>query len=332
MPDPDTIDVAEWKDVMQILGVETHEDAILAQVTDTAGKRYRLLLSPQGVIRVEESLDEGDTWNFVGYCVQADSAGDISVGDVATDGMTITKPDPSATTTPLAINDGTDDSFAIGWDGNATLATGKLTIRASAGYIYLIHTTDGTTEDVRYRIGLSSAGVPDMSASTDGGSNYATVFYNALYANRTANRVLATPNGSTGAASFRALVAADLPTVTRAKGGTGVTATQESTVTVNTTNATAGNTNKCWHNGIVASVAYNFSLNSTLANNDTVVVGTVPSAYRPPYDMPCMVYVSAAFTVAVVIAASNGNITVRNTSGSSIATSAVIRIGATYAI
>lgn len=41
--------------------------------------------------------------------------------------------------------------------------------------------------------------------------------------NRTANTVLAAPNGSAGGASFRALVAADLPTVTVAKGGTGAT-------------------------------------------------------------------------------------------------------------
>ena len=40
---------------------------------------------------------------------------------------------------------------------------------------------------------------------------------------RTANTVLAAPNGSAGGASFRALVAADLPTVTVAKGGTGAT-------------------------------------------------------------------------------------------------------------
>lgn len=44
---------------------------------------------------------------------------------------------------------------------------------------------------------------------------------------RTKNTVLAAPNGSNGAAAFRALVAADLPTVTIAKGGTGKTTAAE---------------------------------------------------------------------------------------------------------
>lgn len=233
----------------------------------------------------------------------------------------------------LAIKDQSNESdiFTVDWNGTTALSTGKLTIKATAGYTYLIHTTDGTTEDVRYRIGMSGVDVPDMSASTDGGATYQTVFYNAIYAGRAANRVLASPNGSTGAASFRALAAADLPTVTRAKGGTGVTATQESAITVNTSNVTVGNTHKCWHNGIVASLAYVFSLKNTLANNTPIAVGTVPSGYRPPYDMPCAVYVSTGVNVQAVVS-SGGTITLRNTSGGNIGSASTIRIGATYAI
>lgn len=53
------------------------------------------------------------------------------------------------------------------------------------------------------------------------------------YANKTKNYVLAAPNGSNGAPSFRALVAADLPTVTVAKGGTGMTtATNKNAVVI----------------------------------------------------------------------------------------------------
>lgn len=43
------------------------------------------------------------------------------------------------------------------------------------------------------------------------------------YASKTANYILASPNGSNGAPTFRALVAADLPTVPTTKGGTGLT-------------------------------------------------------------------------------------------------------------
>jgi len=47
-------------------------------------------------------------------------------------------------------------------------------------------------------------------------------YYNSNIS-RTANTILAAPNGSAGTASFRTLVAADLPTVTAAKGGSGQT-------------------------------------------------------------------------------------------------------------
>ena len=53
------------------------------------------------------------------------------------------------------------------------------------------------------------------------------------YASKTKNYVLAAPNNSNGAPSFRALVAADLPTVTVAKGGTGMTtATNKNAVVI----------------------------------------------------------------------------------------------------
>jgi hypothetical protein len=45
----------------------------------------------------------------------------------------------------------------------------------------------------------------------------------ATLASQSANRIFSSPNGSSGQPTFRALVAADLPTVTIAKGGTGLT-------------------------------------------------------------------------------------------------------------
>ena len=57
----------------------------------------------------------------------------------------------------------------------------------------------------------------------DGTAN--TADYYLLNTTQSANQVFASPNGSSGKPSFRALVAADLPTVTYAKGGTNVAAT-----------------------------------------------------------------------------------------------------------
>ena len=65
-----------------------------------------------------------------------------------------------------------------------------------------------------FTTGYASSGYVGLPLSiANGGTGASTA---------TANRVFAAPNGSNGAPSFRALVAADLPTVTVAKGGTGV--------------------------------------------------------------------------------------------------------------
>lgn len=234
----------------------------------------------------------------------------------------------------LAIKDQSNESdiFTVDWNGTTALSTGKLTIKATAGYTYLIHTTDGTTEDVRYRLGMSGVSVPDMSASTDGGATYGTVFYNALYAGRAANKVLASPNGSTGAASFRALVAADLPTVTRAKGGTGVTAKQASTVTLS--DSTAG-TNYCWHNGVLATVTLGaLKVSSVLNDSANRKIGNVPANYRPASTVYA---VGAGSNDALngkvfIMIGSNGDVTLYNRTGANIATTASMYFTVTYAI
>jgi len=69
---------------------------------------------------------------------------------------------------------------------------------------------------------------PPLNASASTGSvtiSLAANYGDTLnpYASKTANFVLASPNGSAGVPTFRALVAADLPTVTVAKGGTNIT-------------------------------------------------------------------------------------------------------------
>lgn len=149
------------------------------------------------------------------------------------------------------------------------------------------------------------------------------------------NRVFASPNGSTGEASFRALVAADLPTVTIAKGGTGVTERQESTVTVTTANATVyNNVNYCWHNGIVGSVQLAVDLKAALANGSTLAIGTVPSGYRPPHAVFGSLYTSGTVVTGNVYAMlkADGTITLNNRSGGNIGTNTNIYMSFTYAM
>lgn len=90
---------------------------------------------------------------------------------------------------------------AQSWEPHAPASAGGVTsVTASSP----LASTGGTTPEI------SLSGVVPVA---NGGTGVATAAQ---------NRVLATPDGSTGAPSFRALVAADLPTVTVAKGGTGV--------------------------------------------------------------------------------------------------------------
>jgi hypothetical protein len=87
------------------------------------------------------------------------------------------------------------------WEPHAPASAGGVTsVTASSP----LASTGGTTP------AISLSGVVPVA---NGGTGVATAAQ---------NRVLATPDGSSGAPSFRALVAADLPTVTVAKGGTGV--------------------------------------------------------------------------------------------------------------
>jgi hypothetical protein len=71
--------------------------------------------------------------------------------------------------------------------------------------------------------GMNVAGYVKNSASgvLSGGNSLSVT--GADFGSQTANTVLAAPNGSAGNPTFRSLVAADLPTVTATKGGTGQT-------------------------------------------------------------------------------------------------------------
>ena len=206
--------------------------------------------------------------------------------------------------------------------------------------IRIYHRASGS-EDFRFDFYIDSNGNPAMRASLDAGSSWKYPYLNQL-SSRTANTVLAGPNGSNGAPSFRALVADDIPnlnaskitggTLGTARGGTGVSGRQSSTITVDTSNVTVGDTNHCWHNGVVCSFSYNFKTKASLANNGTLAVGTLPSGYRPPYAFVGSAYTSTSSAQVDVTISTAGVITIRNVSGAAIATSVTIRVGGTFAL
>lgn len=248
-------------------------------------------------------------------------------------------------------DDARSNALAVDWSGNLSNAgaiTSVGTIASGGAFlahdgrerfggtdalIRIYHRDANDAEDFRFDFYVNSNGNPAIRSSFDAGSSWLYPYPNQL-ASRSANTVWAAPNGSNGAPSFRKLVAADLPTVTTAKGGTGVTATQESTVTGNTSNVTVlSQYNHCWHNGIVCTVTFGFNLKANLASGATLNVGTVPEGWRAPYTVHCAVYGSTAAVGGMqAYLLYTGTITIRNNSGAAVGTSPNIYVTATFAL
>ena len=115
----------------------------------------------------------------------------------------------------------TNGTEYIGLRSPAALAASyNLTLPTSAGTVGQVLSTDGTgvlswssasgVSSVSGTSPISSSGGATPAISLD--ANYGDTLN--PYASKVANRVLASPNGSAGAPSFRALVAADLPNTT----------------------------------------------------------------------------------------------------------------------
>lgn len=144
--------------------------------------------------------------NYTSYCASASHshnyAGSSSAGGSATSAVSV-----------IDYGD-TTKLIQIGYAGTGLTSS---TCSYLAGY-----TASGTkiknisAAEVKTWLGLGSA------AYTSSGDYY------TASASRTQNTVLAAPNGAAGKAVFRALVAADLPVVTAAKGGSGKTTLADS--------------------------------------------------------------------------------------------------------
>ena len=81
-------------------------------------------------------------------------------------------------------------------------------IYVSGDYLYIQGYNSSGTSTCQYRFNLTDWGIAFRPYSSGAWQSWESHIYNAL-ASRTANTVLAAPNGSAGAATFRALVPAD---------------------------------------------------------------------------------------------------------------------------
>jgi len=135
--------------------------------------------------------------------------------------------------------------------GNANLRYGR--VQADASYVYI---TSRPTGDARtqWRLRKSDGNVQYRTYASGAWGSWASPFWYAP-TSRSANTVLAAPNGSSGSASFRSLVAADLPTVPISKGGTGKTTAADARAALgitrgNLTNDSTGCTTHTFFSGL----------------------------------------------------------------------------------
>lgn len=117
--------------------------------------------------------------------------------------------------------------------------------------------------------------------------------------------------------------------VSIANGGTGQTGlTSETTVSnIFTTNSNATiNTAACTKWGKIAILNATFKLKASLAANGTVSIGTLKTGYKPVL----AAFVGSSSLIGTIT--TSGDITIRNTSGSSISTSTTCYIQSIYLI
>jgi hypothetical protein len=148
------------------------------------------------------------------------TAPDQTVALTAGTGITTSGTYPNFTIT----NSSPDRTVALTGSGTTTV-TGtypNFTISSSDAYVGTVTSVTGTSP-----VASSGGTTPAISLASGYGDTQNP------YASKTANYVLAAPNGSAGAPTFRAIVAADIPTLNQNTTGTAanITATSNSTLT-----------------------------------------------------------------------------------------------------
>jgi hypothetical protein len=161
-------------------------------------------------------------------------------------------------------------------DGLGTAVAGQISSYNGGLYVYTgsawsaLSTAGGTVSSVSGTSGsvtvTNGSSTPVISLSTAYGDSVNP------YGTKTANYVLAAPNGSNGAPTFRALVAADVPTLNQNTTGSAATLTTSRNI-----NGTAFNGSADITVTAAASTLTGTTLNATVTGSSLTSVGTLAS-------------------------------------------------------
>jgi hypothetical protein len=186
------------------------------QVVDNSGNLKTVVLSTSGV----NSFSGGST----GLTPTSATTGVVTLGGT----LAVANGGTGLTSTPAngALDIGNGSGFT-----RATLTAGTgISVTNAAGSITIAATNSGTVTSVTGTSPVVSSGgaTPAISLAASYGDTQNP------YASKTANYVLAAPNGSAGVPTFRAIVAADIPTLNQNTTGTAANITASSNATLTT--------------------------------------------------------------------------------------------------
>lgn len=270
--------------------------------TVTAGGAAELVLLANGTVAgtwdVHGFLPEAVTWGTNALALGSTvitggtwNGGTIQSGYGGTGLTTFTGANNALySTNASALTAGTLPPAAGGTGATATPTNGQLLIGNGVNYTVAtlgsgtgISTTTGSGTLTINNTGVTSlAGTLPVSASASTGSvtvSLASGYGDTQnpYASKTANYFLAAPNGSAGAPTFRAIVAADIPTLNQNTTGTAanITASSNTTLTSLANLVTVGTITSGTWSGSFGAVS---GANLTTLNASNLSSGTVGTA------------------------------------------------------